>query len=272
MSFHLNNCNRLPITRSKKTSPQQVDYTLHGQILETVPPAKYLGVTLQCDLGWGTRINNVCAKANRMLSFLGRNPKICSVKIKERVYKALTRPITEYAACAVWDPHNDKHISNLKKVQRRAARFVLNRHRNTSSVGDMLHQLKWSTLQHRRRTIRLTMLYKITTGQACVRCPDLKLQPAGGRRSHHSLQYQRFSCRTDYRSNTISPAQSETGTNSPQMCTVLPPPLTPSSRRCHPRPNKFQHFSFFLLFPACITINAGHPEMTVMDSFVADGH
>ena len=151
-------------------------------------------------------------------------------------------------------------------------RFVLNRHRNTSSVGDMLQQLKWSTLQHRRRTIRLTMLYKITTGQACVRCPDLKLQPAGGRRSHHSLQYQRFSCRTDYRSNTISPAQSETGTNSPQMCTVLPPPLTPSSRRCHPRPNKFQHFSFFLLFPACITINAGHPEMTVMDSFVADGH
>ena len=116
-------------------------------ILETVPLAKYLGVTLQCDLGWGTRINNVCAKANRMLGFLGRNPKVCSVKIKERFYKALTRPITEYVACAVWDPHNDKHINNLQKVQRRAARFVLNRHRNTSSVGDMLQQRKWSTLR-----------------------------------------------------------------------------------------------------------------------------
>ena len=30
MSFHLDKCNRLPITRSKKTNPQQVDYTLHG--------------------------------------------------------------------------------------------------------------------------------------------------------------------------------------------------------------------------------------------------
>ena len=117
-------------------------------------------------------------------------------------YKALIRPITEYAF-AVWDPHKDKHISNLEKIQRRAAHFVLNRHWNTSSVGDLLQQLKWSTLQHRHGTIRLTMLYKITTGQACVRCPDLKLQPASGRRSRHSLQYQCFSCRTDYRSNTF---------------------------------------------------------------------
>ena len=47
ISFHPDKGNRLPITRSKKTSPQQVDYTLHGQILmETVPSAKQLGVTL----------------------------------------------------------------------------------------------------------------------------------------------------------------------------------------------------------------------------------
>ena len=124
----------------------------------------------------------------------------------------------------MWDPHNDKHISNLKKVQRRAARFVLTRHRNTSSVGDMLQQLKLSTLQHRRRTIGLTMLYKITTGQACARCLDLKLQPASGRRSRHSLQYQRFSCRTDYRSNTFFP-RSVRDRNDPPPPHEVPPPL-----------------------------------------------
>lgn len=46
---------------------QQVSYTLHGQILETVPSAK----------------------VNRMLGFLRRNLKVCSVKIKELAYKAL---------------------------------------------------------------------------------------------------------------------------------------------------------------------------------------
>ena len=56
--LHPDKGNRLPITRSKKTSPQQVDYTLHGQILETVPSAKQLGVTLQSGVGWGTHINN----------------------------------------------------------------------------------------------------------------------------------------------------------------------------------------------------------------------
>ena len=123
----------MPITRNKKTSLQQVDYTLHSQILETVPSAKYLDMTLQSDLGWGTHIN-ICAKANRMLSFLRRNLKVCSVKIKELTYKALIQHITEYE-CAVWEPRNDKHISNLEKVKRRAACFVLNRHQNTSSVG-----------------------------------------------------------------------------------------------------------------------------------------
>ena len=94
MSFHPDKCNRLPITRSKKTSPQEVDYTLHGQILETVSSAKYLGVTLQFEFGRGTHIDNVCAKANRMLGFLRRNLKVCSVIIKELAYEALIQPHT----------------------------------------------------------------------------------------------------------------------------------------------------------------------------------
>ena len=45
-----------------------------------------------------------------------------------------------------------------------------------------------------------------------------------------------------------SPAQSGTGTNSPQM-QFCPPPLVPSSGRCHPPPNKFPNCSsFFCLY------------------------
>ena len=49
-------------------------------------------------------------------------------------------------------------------VQRRAARWVTNRHHNTSSVSDMLHTLGWRTLEHRRATSRLCMLFQIYHG------------------------------------------------------------------------------------------------------------
>ena len=42
---------------------------------------------------------------------------------------------------------------------------------------------------------------------------------------------------------TPSPAQSRTGTNCPPQMQFCPSPMAPSSRRCHPPPNKFQNFS-----------------------------
>ena len=63
-----------------------------------------------------------------------------------------------------------------------------------------------------------------------------------------------------------SPAQSGTGTNSPQM-QFYPPPLAPSSRI------NSQTLLYFLLRSAYITINAAqYPKVTIMASFVAAGH
>ena len=130
--------------------------------------------------------------------------RISSSKTKELAYKAIVRPILEYA-CTVWDPHNEKQVLNLEKVQRRAARFVLNRHRNTSSVSGMLLQLQWPTLQDRRYPARLTMLHKILNGTACVRCPDLQPMAESGRRRRHDKQLQRIPCRTEYRKQSFFP-------------------------------------------------------------------
>jgi len=46
-------------------------------------------------------------------------------------------------------------------VQRRAARFVLNRWGYKDSVTDMLNNLNWSSLADRRKYSRLSMFYKI---------------------------------------------------------------------------------------------------------------
>jgi hypothetical protein len=42
-----------------------------------------------------------------------------------------------------------RYIDAIERVQRRAARFVTNKYRNTSSVGNMLQHLEWRSLSDR---------------------------------------------------------------------------------------------------------------------------
>lgn len=67
-------------------------------------------------------------------------------------------------AVIVWDPYTKTNIDKLEMVQRRAARFALNRYHNTSSASDVLQQLVWASLQERRMVLRLCMFYKIQKG------------------------------------------------------------------------------------------------------------
>jgi hypothetical protein len=166
MEFHPEKCQVLQITRNR-TRRVNSSYTLHGHTLEVVNSAKYLGINISSDLGWNQQIQNNCKKATNTLNFLKRNLRINSPRLKEKAYKTLVRPHLEYSS-SVWDPHTKTNIDKIEMVQRRAARFALNRYRNLSSVGEMLSILNWPTLASRRRNARLTMLYKMINGHVAT--------------------------------------------------------------------------------------------------------
>ena len=46
-------------------------------------------------------------------------------------------------------------------VQRRAVRYATNRYRNSSSVGSMLEESDWESLENRRVKLQLTKLLTI---------------------------------------------------------------------------------------------------------------
>lgn len=203
MQFHPAKCVSMAVTRSR--TPLSRSYVLHGHTLETVRTVKYLGVTMSHDGTWDHHINNMANKANRVLGFLRRNLKISSTSIKEKAYKAFVRPLLEYAS-SVWDPYTQKSIARLESVQRRAARFVLNRYHNKSSVGSMLLQLGWEPLEQRRRTQRLEVFCRIRDG--LVECPVIrdKIVPAPPRgRRMYTEQFTRIKTRTLYRAESFLP-------------------------------------------------------------------
>ena len=76
----------------------------------------------------------------------------CTSSVKETAYITLVRPILEYAS-VVWDPHQQYIINNIEMIQRRAAWWVKQDYRLTSSVSDMINDLQWTTLQKRRMYI-----------------------------------------------------------------------------------------------------------------------
>ncbi|KAL8561079.1 hypothetical protein ACOMHN_031023 [Nucella lapillus] len=120
MSFHPQKCTTVHMTTSRTTAERE--YQLHDHKLQEETQVKYLGVTLKKDLKWEPHTTSISSQANRSLGFLRRNVK----------------------------------VATLEKVQRRAARWVSHRYRQTSSVEGMLQVLDWPTLRARRKRARLT--------------------------------------------------------------------------------------------------------------------
>ena len=111
MQFNPSKCQVIHITRSR--SPLATKYTLHGETLEEVASARYLGVDIANDLSWKTHISRITNTANKSLGFLRRNLRTQNTSIRENEYKAIVRPQLEYAA-PVWDPHTKDDIHKIE--------------------------------------------------------------------------------------------------------------------------------------------------------------
>ena len=134
----------------------------------------------------------MCAKANRNLGFLRRNLQIQNRHIKEMAYKGLVRPVIEYCS-PVWNPHQQKYIDKIEMVQRRAARYTLNRN-HISSVSSMLQELDWETTSCRRSRADLICFFKVQHKLIAVPSPSLIQRP---NRQYSSSYYQIPFCSTE---------------------------------------------------------------------------
>ena len=138
----------------------------------------------------GQHISEITCKATKTLGFLRRNLALANRHTKEVAYKTLVRPQLEYAA-PIWRPYNETQTEKVEKLQRTAARWTCRRwRRNTSSVGEMLDELEWPSLESCRERSSLTFFYKIHSGTVSLD-KDEYLTPAPNlRRTRASLESQ----------------------------------------------------------------------------------
>ena len=202
MSFYPSKCQVIHVTRRK--TPLQTKYHLHGCVLESVPSAKYLGVTISEDLKWSEHTNNITKKANQTLGFLKRNIRVHNKDLKSTAYKTLVRPQLEYAS-TVWSSHTDLDINKLESVQRRAARWVTRDYQYTSSLSKMRQDLNWRTLDQRRIDSRLVLLYKVTYDLVAIPASDYPIRNTRPSSSNHPIAYRQITTLKDFYKYTFFP-------------------------------------------------------------------
>ena len=94
-------------------------YHLHGCVLESVPTAKYFGVTRMTPNGPNISMAYQ-KKVNQELGFLKRNIRVYNSDLKYTTNLTHVRPQLEYAS-TVGSLHTDQYTNKLESLQWRAA-------------------------------------------------------------------------------------------------------------------------------------------------------
>ena len=196
MAFHPDKCSTLRISRARK--PITPSYTLQGHTLGTEDSTRYLGTDLQSKLSWNRHIDQVVKKGNSVLGFLRRNLKVSNGATKTSAYFSLVRPAGLQCCCNVWSPYPQEATQKLEIVQRRAAIYVTNRYRNTSSVTLMLDHLHWKSLESIRVKCQLTMMFKTLHSLVDIPLDRYLISASSGTRSQHEQKLRQIQASSDY--------------------------------------------------------------------------
>ena len=175
--------------------------------------AKYLSLNINNKLSWEDHFTKTATKA-----FLQRNLRAWPKDIRAKCYTTLVRPIVEYAG-TVWDPHVQKHIDCVEKVQRRAARFVYQYFQRTSNVTTMMNSLGWESLAERRAKAKVVMLYRAIHGLVAL---PISLQQTVSTTTHTQASFFIPYCRTATLRHSFFPDTARLWNNLPMGVVTAP--------------------------------------------------
>ena len=132
--------------------------SLNGNLIKRVQFTKCLGVMIDEELKWFKQVDNVCKLTQKSIGMLKRAKCFLPVQSLRLLYNSLVLPRFDYCSI-IWSNRFHAHTNKLRKIQKRAARIILNKTYDTPSA-DLFTSLKWMTLDKRFELSRVMMIYK----------------------------------------------------------------------------------------------------------------
>ena len=159
LKFNPAKCKAMLLSRRRSKKSVLSPLVLNGTPIETVDCIRYLGISIASDLSWTQHIQTIASKARRLVGLLFRQfYHYADMSTLKKLYVSLIRPHLEYA-CPIWDPFTAKDRDLLESVQRFASRVCLKTW--DREYTEMLSSLNLPSLESRRKTLKLSLLYKI---------------------------------------------------------------------------------------------------------------
>ena len=207
--------NKLPLNEKKtkvlvvtgKRLSSKIDYAPEVSIgstkLTNVCSAKLLGLEIDQDLSFSWHVDSVCKKLSQRIGILKKIRSMLPHKQRILYYNSMIKPLFDYVN-VIWTTCNKDNLGRVLKLQKRAARIILNADRMAPSVP-LFNCLKWLPFYEDAKVTRCAIAYKRVLGflpsylQESLRlnssmhgrhtrysnynllCPSFKRQTEGGR-------------------------------------------------------------------------------------------
>lgn len=141
----------------------KIDNSLHilieNQEITNVNVQKMLGIYIDHNLDWKFQVQQVIKNINSRLFLFSKIKLYLDKKCKILFYNSYILPIFDYC-CIIWGNCNADGIEQLTKLQKRAARIILDAPFNTPSK-ELFKSLNWLSFRDRLIYHKLILVYKI---------------------------------------------------------------------------------------------------------------
>ena len=136
---------------------------MEGTQIVEVESHKHLGLIFKSDCAWHNHNDYVKEKAWSRVNAMKKLKFDFDRKSLETVYLTFIRPILEYWD-TVWDNCTQHEKNELEKIQTDEAARIVTGTTKLVSIRALYQEIKWDTLEERRREHRLALFYKMVNG------------------------------------------------------------------------------------------------------------
>ena len=132
--------------------------------LENVESDKLLGVHIDTSLNFNKHVDTVCRSISSKLALLRRIKRYLPVEYRKLFYSAYILPSLDYCL-TIWGNTTKTHIERLHKLQKCAARIILDAAPDAPSQP-LFNQLNWLNIYERIEYNKGILMFKILHGLA----------------------------------------------------------------------------------------------------------
>lgn len=130
---------------------------LNEKIIEEVKTVKLLGITFDQHLKWDHQITNIYNIVNSRLYLLKRIRNNLTHRCRIQFYYALIHPHFLYC-CTLWGNASNELLNDLLKLQKRAARLILDKKPDAPSI-ELFRQLRWIPIHNLIKMRKILLVF-----------------------------------------------------------------------------------------------------------------